>query len=1122
MPIDITIWLRGLGLEQYASAFHDNDIDGTILADLTADDLRSLGVTSIGHRRKLLVALAALRKLGPVTENAPAEIRKDKPAPVPATELPMVERRQLTIMFCDLVGSTELATTLDPEDLRDIIATYHHCVSELLTRYGGFAARLMGDGVLAYFGYPLAHEDDPERAVRAALAMVKAVGDLRAAQPLQVRIGIATGLVVVGDLMGSGAAQEQTVVGETPNLAARLQVAALPDTVVVSDTTRRQLGSLFEIEDLGPQNLKGFVDRPRAWRIVAESGVVSRFVALRSPDTPLIGRDEELDLLLRRWKQAKMSEGRAVLLSAEAGIGKSRLTEALIEQIASENPTRLRYFCSPHHQDSALFPIVDQLERAAQFTHDDAPSTRLEKLARLLFADAEVQENDLALFADLLSLVPSSGLLEGLPPQRKKELTFEAMLRQLEALSRQNPVLIVFEDLHWVDPSTRELIDRIIALIEHLPILLIATFRPEFQAPWVGQPHVMILALARLGRRHGTALVKQLLARVAVLPPETIAEIIERTDGVPLFLEEVTKVVLEAAIPTGAVGTVTSLPGRRLTVPPTLQASLMARLDGLGTVAREIAQAGAAIGRDFSYDLLRVATQRSEAETRAALDRLVAAGLMFQRGLPPAAEYQFKHSLVQDTAYATLLRGPRQALHRRIAAAMQERFPEIVERSPETLGHHMTEAGDFDGAAGYWLEAGRRASGQSANVEAAAHLMRGVAALAGLDETLERMRLELALQLALGPVLLSTRGYAAPEARRPYQRAADLAARLGLDASRFAASWGLWITTRGDGAEDEERLRHLGEMVEIAERVANPELSLQAHHSAWATWIWGGEFVRSQDHFREGIALYDPDKHRHHALMYGGHDPGVCGLGQNAVALWALGYPDQAAQSAGDGITLAERLAHVPSLLHALWFAAAVSHLRRDLATTRKHSERLMSLGSEHHFRQHKAIGGIFRGWVLTQTGSTQDGLVELRSSVDFYSGSAWTMLGLFRALVAEAELLAGNYEQAEAALGKIKPAGNRWWWSECLRLRGELQQIAITGDLAGAECSYRQAIAVARELQAKSLELRVANSLARLWRDAGKRAEAHALLAPLTDWFTEGFDMPDLVEAKALLHSVA
>jgi class 3 adenylate cyclase len=1119
MPIEITHWLRGLGLEQYARAFRDNDIDSEILVELTPDDLIGLGVTSIGHRRKLFAAIAALREVGTTSDNAQAP--RETPGHSEPADIARAERRQLTIMFCDLADSTELAVRLDPEDLREIIAAYHRRVSEVLSRYGGFVAKFMGDGVLAYFGYPQAHEDDAERAVRAGLAIVGAIAGLGLAQPLQVRVGIATGLVVVGDLIGSGAAQEQAVVGETPNLAARLQGLAAPNAVIVADSTRRQIGTLFELHDLGPQALKGFAGGPRAWRIAGESGVQSRFAAFRTAETPLVGREEELDLLLRRWVQIKSGEGRVVLLSAEPGIGKSRLIEALVERIAGEDHARLRYFCLPHRQDSALFPIISRLERAAGFAHSDLPAAKRDKLAALL-GDVNSAADDLSLIAELLSLPTTavSSTLE-LSPQRKQELTFEALLRQLEALAHLRPVLMVFEDLHWIDPTTRELLDRTIGRVERLPVLLIATFRPEFASPWTGQPHVTMLALPRLGRRDGAALVRQLIAKAPAVPPEIIEEIVERSDGVPLFLEEVTKVVVEAVSNPAAVSTA-PLPGMRLAVPPTLQASLMARLDRLGPATRELAQIGAAIGRDFSYDLVLAASQRGAAETWAALDRLVAAGLVFQRGTPPAAEYQFKHALVQDTAYGTLLRGPRQALHARIAEALRQGSPQTVERSPEILAHHLTEAGELDGASSCWLEAGRRASGHSANSEAAAHLARGIAALSGLAETPERIRRELALQLALGPVLLSTRGSGSPETRRAYRRAAELAALLGDDRARFAATWGLWITTRGGDREDQERLRHIGELVQIADRIADPELSLQAHHSAWATWLFAGEFGRSQDHIRQGIALYDPDKHRHHALMYAGHDPGVCGRGQGAVSLWALGYPDQAVQTAREGIILAEGLGHVPSLLHALWFAAAVCHLRRDLATARDYSERLLTLGRKHGLENYQTVGGIFHGWALMQSGSREEGLAKLRSCVGRYGATAWTMLGLFRAMLAEAELLSGNFEHAEEALAGTEQVGNRWWRAEFLRLRGDLQSSGPVRDSGGAEQSYRKAIAVARGQQAKSLELRAAIELVRLLRDAGRPDEARDLLAPLCGWFTEGLATPDLVKAKALLASLA
>jgi class 3 adenylate cyclase len=1113
--MDVAAWLQGLGLERYVQAFRENDVDAEVLLRLTAEDLRELGVASIGHRRRLLDAVAALTEVAPKSATMPAATVTAAPPDAPTRA--DAERRQLTVMFCDLVGSTALSTRHDPEDLRELIGDYHRAVAETVGRFDGFVAKYMGDGVLIYFGYPQAHEDDAERAVRAGLAVIEAVGKLPARENLSVRLGIATGLAVVGDLIGEGAAQERGVVGETPNLAARLQGLAGPNTLVIADATRRQVGGLFDLEDLGPQGLAGFAEPQRAWRVLGESGVASRFEALRSGATPLVGRDEELDLLLRRWEQAKMGEGRVVLLSAEPGIGKSRLTEALQERIA-EPHRRLRYFCSPHYQDSAFYPIIGQLERAAGFTRDDDAAARRSKLAALFGADGPGDDR-LPLLAELLSIPDADGAAASLTPQQKKEKTFEALLRGLEGLAQQ-PVLMVFEDLHWMDPTSRELLDRTIARIEHLPVLLIATFRPEFQPPWVGQPHVTMLSLSRLGRRAGAALVRELAGNAQGLPDDIIDEILERTDGVPLFLEEVTKVVLEAA--SGARDAVAAIPGARAPVPATLQASLMARLDRLGPAAREIAQTGAAIGREFSYELVAAVAPRGEAETRTALDHLASAGLVFQRGVPPAAEYQFKHALVQDTAYGTLLRGPRQALHGRIAAAMRRQMPEVVERAPETLAHHLTEAGELSDAAAYWLEAGRRAAARSANNEAAAQLKRGISALRGAPETPERDRLELASQLALGPALLNNRGYDSTEAQEAYRRAGELADLLNDDRARFAANWGLWMTAQATGAKFDVRLMHLGALVDIAERIGDPELTLQAHHSSWATRIWSGEFARCLEHARQGLALYDPDKHRHHALLYGGHDPGVCGTSQNGMALWALGYPDQALRSADESVVLAESLGHLPSELHARWFVATAHFLRGDAVAAAEGGARLLALAREHGLALYQAHGSTIHNWALTRLGRGENPLGELRSSLRLWARTSRVMLDMFAAALAETELRAGNLEQAESALAEAEAVGHGWWQAEILRLRGDLAQTGFGEGTPSPEEFYRNAIAVAQSQQARSFELRAATDLARLWAEQGRPAEARDLLAPVYAWFTEGFDTADLKAAKALLDQLA
>ena len=780
--MDIAAWLRGLGLEQYEQAFRDNAIDAEVLPELTDADLEKLGML-LGHRKRLLKAIV---ELGPSTSHP--DPSTDEIAVQTRAAEPIAERRQLTVMFVDLVGSTALASRLDPEDLREIIGAYHRCVADTVAHFGGFVAKYMGDGVLVYFGYPQAHENAAEQAVRAGLALVDAVRRLQEPEPLRVRIGIATGQVVVGDLITSGEGQERGVVGETPNLAARLQALAEPDAVVIGPQTRQLLGDLFEYRDLGAVEVKGFPEPIHPYQVVWESAVESRFEALHgATPTPLVGREEEVDLLQRHWHRAKSGEGRVVLLSGEPGIGKSRLTVALQERLQNEPHTRLRYFCSPHHQDSALHPTIAQLERAAGFERDDTPERKLDKLAALL---AAASPEDGALLAELLSL-PTEGRFPPLQltPQRKKEKTFEALLRQLEDLARQGPVLMLFEDVHWIDPSSRELLDLVIERVPRLPVLLLVTFRPEFQPPWTGQAHVTILVLNRLDRREGAALVQRVVG-TGELPSDVVAEIIERTDGVPLFVEELTKAVLEG----GNAGIVLSrAAATALNVPATLHASLMARLDRLGSAAKEVAQVGAVLGREFSYELLAAVAQRNAAELNAALDQLVVAGLAFRRGAPPQATYLFKHALVQDAAYGTLLRGKRQELHRRVADVLEEKWPEIAEAQPELLAQHCAQAGLVEQATAYYTRAGQRALARSAMAEATAQLKKGLELLTSLPDSASRQRQELELQIGLGRVLIATQGFAAPAVGETYARARALCEQLDRPPQIVPVLYGQWV-----------------------------------------------------------------------------------------------------------------------------------------------------------------------------------------------------------------------------------------------------------------------------------------------------------------------------------------
>ncbi|HKM73780.1 MAG TPA: AAA family ATPase [Stellaceae bacterium] len=1116
--MDVADWLRELGLEQYERAFRTNEIDERVLPSLTAEDLKDLGVTLVGHRRRLLDAIAALASplSNPPLPGLDPGITGEGRVGVEA------ERRQLTVMFCDLVGSTALSTRFDPEDLRELIGAYHRAVADTVARFDGFVAKYMGDGVLIYFGYPQAHEDDAERAVGAGLAVIEAVGQLPARQDLRVRLGIATGLAVVGDLIGAGAAQERGVVGETPNLAARLQALAAPNTLVIAEATRRQIGGLFDLGDLGPQALAGFAVPQPAWRVLGESGMLSRFEALRSGTTPLVGRSEELDLLLRGWEQSKTGEGRVVLLSGEPGIGKSRLTAALYERIEHEPHTRLRYFCSPYHQDSALHPVILQLERAANFVRDDGPETKLDKFAALLEQAAEI--GDISLLVELLSLPGGDRFAPlDLSPQRKKERTLAALRRQLQGLARTQPVLMIFEDLHWIDPTSREFLDIILPRIDHLPVLLVATFRPEFQPPWSGQPHVAAIALDRLGRSDGAAMVQRLAGNAAaLLPQDVIAEIVERTDGVPLFVEEMTKAVLEAGAERGRE-IAESVPSIKLGVPATLQASLMARLDRLGPATKGVAQIGAAIGREFSYELAAAVSELSEERFRDALQRLVAAGLVFQRGAPPAAEYLFKHALVQDTAYGTLLRGPRQALHERIGQVLEERYPSLVETQPEIAARHFGEALLVDEAVSYWHRAGKLSVSKSAVREAVAQLRRGLSLLDGATETRERKQLALDVQVTLIAALMGAKGYADPEVIEAVHRARQLITETGGAGTllHFSVLYGIWGASYVAGAAG-DALDYATEFLALARSQPTTGPLLIGHRIVGTTMIMLGEHGRALSDLQTAAALYREDDHRELAFRFG-QDIGAPAYCYLALALWHNGYPDQAFAAAERALAHARQFGHLHTLAYTLFHTSIVAVLARRFPELDAMITESVALASEHGFPLWAGYGLILQGWTVGQTGDAAAGVVQTRDGLAAAEGTGAHLLEpYFLGLLGETLAIAGDIDGGIAAiddaLARAAASGQRGTDAELYRLQGALEQRRPQPYLATAEASYRKAIAVAREQGTRGFELRAATSLARLFARQGKRAEAHDLLAPVYDWFAEGFDTQDLKEAKALL----
>ncbi len=1036
------------------------------------------------------------------------------------------ERRRLTVMFCDLVGSTALSARLDPEDLREVIGAYHRAVADTVARFSGFVAKYMGDGVLVYFGYPEAHEDDAERAVRAGLALVDAAGSLEAAERLRLRLGIATGLAVVGDLIGTGAAQERGVVGETPNLAARLQALAAPDTLVISESTRRQIGALFEIEDLGPRQLAGFAEPQRAWRVLGESSVLSRFEALRAAAlTPLVGREEEIALLLRRWRRAAEGEGQVVLICGEPGIGKSRLAAALRDRLDGEDYTRLRYFTSPHHQDSAFYPFIGQLERAALFEREDPVEKKLDKLEALL-APASPPAEDVALLAELLSLPAASRYpLPPSTPQRRREKTFEALLRQLDALARQKPVLMVFEDLHWLDPSSRELLDRIIERVPSLPVLLLATFRPEFAPPWSGLPQVTALTLARLDRRTGVAMVEG-IAGNAVLSSEAAAEIVERADGVPLFVEELTRAVLEAG---GRGAEVEKTLARAVSpstaVPAALHAPLMARLDRLGQAPKEIAQVAAAIGREFSYELLAPVAARGEGELQGALGRLADAGLVFRRGAPPDATYLFKHALVRDAAYGSLLRRRREELHARIAAVLEADFADRVAVEPELLARHLTEAGLLEKAVPWWLRAGEWATERSADLEAIAHLKRGLEVLVGLSESVARDEQELLLQAALIAPFTANEGYASAGLERAARRAVELGGRIAAESpAQPQAVWARGRLANFHMFRGELRtgLALAEEALGLAERLGDPLILGHVRYMMALLHRHLGDLAAARRHLEAGLALYDPERDRAEAARYGFDTCTACHAVLGWV-FWDQGYPDQALRHAEEAIAAARAVSHPLSDAFALSFAAMLHQLRGDVAFCRERAEAALALATEQLLPYWAAHATVLGGWALVKEGQAAEGLARLRAGLDAGRATGSKVRGpQWLALLAEACLAAGRIEEGlsavREALAEVEETAARYYEAELNRLEGELLLACEQPEESGAEASFRKATVIAHAQQAKSWELRAATSLARLLARQGRREEAHALLAPVYGWFTEGFDTPDLKEARALL----
>jgi class 3 adenylate cyclase/predicted ATPase len=1068
-------------------------------------------------------------------DNSPAQA--PPVADVPATAAGHVahpadaERRQLTVLFCDLVDSTVLASHLDPEDLREVIQAYQATCAQVIQRFDGYIAQYLGDGLLVYFGYPQAHEDDAQRAIRTGLGLVEAMRTLnhsleqRQGIRLAIRVGIHTGLVVVG-VMGGEGRQEQLALGETPNIAARLQGLAAPDTLVISEATARLVEGYFISHSLGMQDLKGLASPLLVYRVLHASETQTRLdVAAARGLTPLVGRDAEVTLLRERWTQVQDGLGQVVLINGEPGIGKSRLVQVLKEQLAGERYTRIEYRCASHTQHSALYPVITHLERALAFTRDDTPDDKLRKLEAALAPYAWPLPDTVPLLAALLSLpLPEHYPPFTLTPQRQRQKTLEALLAWLCAEATRQPVLFIVEDLHWIDPSTLEFLTLLITQEPTVRILTVLTCRPEFHPPWPLRAHVTLLTLSRLAHPQVTQMVRR-MTRERTLPMEIVQQVVAKTDGVPLFVEELTKTVLESGFLREADGAYElTAPLPPLAIPATLHDSLMARLDRLSTV-KAVAQLGAVLGRTFAYELLRAVTPLDEALLQQALARLVEAELLYQRGIPPQATYLFKHALIQEAAYQSLLKSTRQQFHQRIAQVLEARFPALVETQPELVAQHYTEAACTEQAVVYWQRAGELASGRSAHLEAVSHFTTGIELLTTLPETPERTQQALAMHIALGAALLMSKGQAAPEVEHAYTQARALCQQMGETPQLVPVLFGLW---RFYIARPQfQTARELGEtLLRLAQHADDPALSVIAHYALGGTWFYLGALPAAHQHLEECIALYTPDQRRAPVFRIG-HDLGVGCRTITAATLWLLGYPEQALARVHEALALAHELSHPYSLAWARCWEAWVSQFRRDVPTVQEHAEAAVALSTAQGFPLWAAQGTSWRGWALAMQGQGEEGMAQVRQGIASFrvTGSALTV-PYFCTLLAEVSDYLGHPADGLQALAEartlMEQQEERWWEAEISRLRGILLLRQTMTQQEEVEACFQRALDVARRQEAKSLELRAAMSLARLWQQQSKRAEAHALLAPIYGWFTEGFDTADLQDAKALLEALA
>jgi class 3 adenylate cyclase/predicted ATPase len=1111
---NIAHWLADLGLDKYASVFSEAEIAFSDLVYLSEDDLKELGLP-MGPRRRVLGAITKI-------EGATAPATTSETTSTFSAPSADAERRQLTVMFADLVGSTALSTHMDIELYRDLIRTYQNACASVVTRYDGFVAKYMGDGVLVYFGWPRAHEDDAERAINVGLELIAAVQALDGGEAgaLAVRIGVATGRVVVGDIIGEHASQEAAIAGEAPNLAARLQSIAAPNEVVVAQATYEIAGAMFDCTNLGEQTLKGFGEPVNAWRINTARKVESRFEAMRKQAmTPFVGRLEESDVLDRRWQRACTGNGQVVLISGEPGIGKSRIIEVLEERLGTQTYSHLRFQCSPYHSNSALYPVIEQLVRSAGILPQDSPVEQLDKLETLVAEFGSSNSSTVPLIAPLLAISVGDRYpaINVSPPMRKR-MMLGALVDLFLGLSARQPLLFQFEDAHWIDPTSREFLDLLIVGTNETATLVIVSFRPSFKPTWIGENHVTMMNLNRLNAAACLELAK-LVGQSAELTPSIVNEIVARTDGLPLFVEEITRSVIEAIKVDGG----NTANSGSLAIPASIEDSLMARLDRLGPL-KETAQIASVVGRSFQQDSIVSIMDVEEQIVEATLEQLVQSGLFYRKVVSGGLGFEFKHALMQEVAYQSMLKKRRQQYHARTAEFLETAATQAA--APEFIAHHHTEAGQIEKSIDWWLKACQHEMQRSAHIEGESHLRRGLKLLDRLTDQALRDQYEIALQNMLGVCIMPTRGFGHSDVDAAFSRAAELS-------EQSEDNNGLFIALRGKGQYNmlsgsvEVACADAARILGLAESLDNQDYHLEAHHLGWSALCFRGDFQAAQAHAEAGIASYDRDRDHHLAYVYSGHDPGVCCRAFGSLSCCQLGAPDRALAMCDDGLALADDLQHPFSSATVYWAKGLLHQLRREVDQTYQAGTRLLQHSKESGLPVMMPVGKIFQGIALANKDHLVDGISLIREGIAGFRsfGTLFSVPSYFPTLAA-AHAATGQINDGFAAieegLAMAQSSSDHFNLPELYRTKASLLLAQSSRNALKAEAMYLKAIDIARKQNARLLELRATSNLARLWGENNKREPATEMLSQIYNSFVEGFDTPDLKEAISLLDTLA